>query len=299
MRSIKTDGGLTRGKGMTENQRLVWVLSMPQGACASTNDAMQKFSDVLYETSDQHKDTSAARQARDVSDTLELITYLKERNPFAQNDSLYNIANGMTAQEAVNVEKSKEIGEKVIASMVGKSVDTFKFRKADQAVTLASKSNMQVTGKPVTVHLQLLFQRLITVRDRIDDVASLFQYELCSYPPALFEASSLPLEPTKSVLADVLWKEVQGEQPKPGGAVQYVLDGGALLHRIPWPRARRATFENISQLYVNYVTQKYGTTAIIVFDGYSDNPTTKDATHLRRTGHCTGVTVHFTGEMII
>ena len=29
MRSIKTHVGLTRGKGMTENKRLVWVLYMP------------------------------------------------------------------------------------------------------------------------------------------------------------------------------------------------------------------------------------------------------------------------------
>ena len=35
MRSIKTHGGLTRVKGMTENQRLVWVLSML--VCASIN----------------------------------------------------------------------------------------------------------------------------------------------------------------------------------------------------------------------------------------------------------------------
>ena len=33
-------GGLTRGKGMTENQRFVWVLSMP--VCASINETMQK-----------------------------------------------------------------------------------------------------------------------------------------------------------------------------------------------------------------------------------------------------------------
>ena len=39
MRSIKSNGGLTKGKGMTENQRLVWVMSMP--AYAGTNEAMQ------------------------------------------------------------------------------------------------------------------------------------------------------------------------------------------------------------------------------------------------------------------
>ena len=107
MRSTKTGG-----KGMTENQRLVWVLSMP--VCVSINETMQKFIGVSYETSDQHKDVSAARQARDVSDTVDLIDYLNERDPFVQNDSLFNIANGMTAQERVNVEKAREIGVKIV-----------------------------------------------------------------------------------------------------------------------------------------------------------------------------------------
>ena len=66
------------------------------------------FSGVSYETSDQHKVVSAGRQARDVSDTVDLIGYLNERDPFVQNDSLFNIANGMTAQEIVNVEKARE-----------------------------------------------------------------------------------------------------------------------------------------------------------------------------------------------
>ena len=61
MRCIKTHGGLTRGNWMTENQRLVWVLSMP--VCASIHETMQKFSVVSYEISDQHNDVSAARQA--------------------------------------------------------------------------------------------------------------------------------------------------------------------------------------------------------------------------------------------
>ena len=63
MRSVKTHGGRTRGKGMTETQRLLRVMSMP--ACANMNDAMQKFTGVSYETSDQHKDVSKARQARE------------------------------------------------------------------------------------------------------------------------------------------------------------------------------------------------------------------------------------------
>ena len=74
MRSVKTHSGLTRGKDMAETQRLLWVMLMP--ACANMNDAMQKFTGVSYETSDQHKDISKARQVRDVNDTLNLISYL-------------------------------------------------------------------------------------------------------------------------------------------------------------------------------------------------------------------------------
>jgi len=46
MRSMKTNGGLTRGRGMTEQQRLVWLLSMP--ACAEVNRMMQEFTGVSY-----------------------------------------------------------------------------------------------------------------------------------------------------------------------------------------------------------------------------------------------------------
>ena len=46
MRSLKTNGGLTRGRGMTEQQRLVWSLSMP--ACGEMNKTMQELTGVSY-----------------------------------------------------------------------------------------------------------------------------------------------------------------------------------------------------------------------------------------------------------
>ena len=55
------------------------------------NNTMQKFSGVSYETSYKHKDTSAARQARYAIDHHISDRYLNERNPFVQNDSLFNI----------------------------------------------------------------------------------------------------------------------------------------------------------------------------------------------------------------
>ena len=74
MRSVKTTGGLTRGRGMSEIQRLVWVLSTP--ACAYVNEARQDFTKVHYTTSNQYKDRAPARMARDESDFNVLVQYL-------------------------------------------------------------------------------------------------------------------------------------------------------------------------------------------------------------------------------
>ena len=84
------------------------------------------------------------------------------------------------------------------------------------------------------------------------------------------------------------------EQRKPSEHVQYVLDGGALLHRVPWPTC--STYDSVIHVYVSYVTQTYDA-AVITFDGYNDDPTTKDATLLRRD--CAGLTVHVACGMII
>ena len=60
-----------------------------------------------------------------------------------------------------------------------------------------------------------------------------------------------------------------------------VLDGGALLHRIPCPKGKK--YDEICDTYVEYVLPKYGR-ATVVFDGYLDGPSTKDATHDRSSG---------------
>ena len=70
------------------------------------------------------------------------------------------------------------------------------------------------------------------------------------------------------------------QMPVPEGDASYILDGGALLHRVPWQRGM--SYEAIYQQYVRYVVSHYGVSTII-FDGYADGVSTKDATHNRRT----------------
>ena len=91
-------------------------------------------------SSDQHKDVRKARQLRDVKNTLDLINLLTERDPFLQNNALINIANGMTAESIVNIDRANQIGENILESMVDKTVEEFTFRKADEVVTMSSRS---------------------------------------------------------------------------------------------------------------------------------------------------------------
>ena len=51
MKSLKATGGLTRGRRMSETQRLVWLLSMP--ITVEVNNAMEELTEVDYTTSEQ------------------------------------------------------------------------------------------------------------------------------------------------------------------------------------------------------------------------------------------------------
>lgn len=121
----------------------------------------------------------------------------------------------------------------------------------------------------------------------------MFKYELCSYPPALFDSTLLLRQPQKPVLADAIWTLLTKDAPGITGQVHYVLDGGALVQRIPW--ARGSTYKGICTQYTEYVTKKYGQ-AKVVFDGY-DGTSTKGTAHQRRARGNAGATVTFDEDM--
>ena len=66
MRSIKSRGGLTRGRGMTESVRLQWICSLHK--CVAVHDAMSTTTNLKHMTSDQHIELSSSRCKRDFED---------------------------------------------------------------------------------------------------------------------------------------------------------------------------------------------------------------------------------------
>jgi len=119
---------------------------------------------------------------------------------------------------------------------------------------------------------------------------------MCSYPPALFASLLLPRKANKPILADAIWTRTKNEQTtEPTGNDHYVLEGGALLQRIPWPRGLICS--KILSLYVQHVTQRYSQ-ATVVFDGFEEGPSTKDCVHQRRSG-ISGPSINFDDDMVL
>ena len=196
MKSLKTSGGLTRGRGMTERQRVIWLPSMP--AYAEMNRAMLELTGVSYSTGEQNKDMTKSRQARDMKDTRTLLLALPERNPFTTQTDLTNIMTGVHAERSVNVEKAREVGQSILDSMTGKPAAENSFTKSNQAITFSAKSSVKVDGEKIQVDPQLLFQHLIIASQSLDDMSAIFKYELCSCPPFLFDSSLMLLKPQKA-----------------------------------------------------------------------------------------------------
>ncbi|KAL8575021.1 hypothetical protein ACOMHN_063553 [Nucella lapillus] len=117
MRSAKSTGGLTRGRGMSEAQRTVWLLSMP--ACAAVNGAMQVFAGLNYATSEQHVDLTDARQKQDEKDVREMVGFLESRDPFEESEKLKNIVTGEVAYPSVNAHRALEVGNIILQKMWG------------------------------------------------------------------------------------------------------------------------------------------------------------------------------------
>ena len=116
MPSIKTVGGLIRGRGLNDLQRAIWLLSTP--AVAEVNRAIQEFTEVTYATSDQHKEVSNSRIERDHNDSVKVAEYFLERFPFGQGRELINIDNGEVAHSSTNVYQAEEVAKRMMKEIV-------------------------------------------------------------------------------------------------------------------------------------------------------------------------------------
>ena len=112
MRTIKSSGGLTRGRGFNESTRNQWIVTARQ--FASINESLSGITQVERSSSDQHKDMSTARKSRDESDFYKIYEWLKERNPFENREKhLISLSTGIVGKSELNCDEAEMVGEKI------------------------------------------------------------------------------------------------------------------------------------------------------------------------------------------
>ena len=200
MRSLKTSGGLTRGTGFSDVQRSIWLLSKP--VCSNFTQRMEGNTGILYVTSEQHKTLGAARMMRDIKDTDIIFKRLNDISPFSGVEQLMNITNGTVADAASNVDEHYTIGESIIKSMNGSPVFEYKFKRSYAAKTMSIKVKIGKNNE-VEIDPGLLFQRLLVLSHATTiSTTEVFQHELCSYPPSIFESPTLLRKANKPQIVD-------------------------------------------------------------------------------------------------
>lgn len=105
----------------------------------------------------------------------------------------------------------------------------------------------------------------------------------------------------KPQFANAIWNVFGIKYATFEGECLYVLDGGALLQRIPWPTG--VCYEDIFGLYLKYIKYlsnipKYGFgTTTVVSDGCKAMPSTNDNARLRCNKGQIGKTINVSFDM--
>ena len=294
MAGLKSTGGLTRGRGFNESTRLLFLLSRP--ICAEISQSIFEIAGLSSDEEDGHREQTASRIQRDMSDTDKVLQVLLERGVFSTSSrKLVSLSTGLVGDDNVNADEAKAVGDKILESMVDQPVGSYTFSQKRRVKTLASAAYVKTsTGERIEIDPKHLYQRLLIMGVGEIPLVDLLQYELCSFPASLFDNQLFMRSGDKAELIHHLVKLVPeciiSSLPK---GLQYVIDGGGLLHKFSWPK--HSTYAEICAMYTQHITRSYDI-ALVVFDGYH-GPSTKDETHRKRTGNDVGASVSVSSEM--
>lgn len=92
MRAFSGQGGMTRGRGVTNSTLSKWVIGM--SAIHDICTSLEEFCGVLFTSSEQHTDFGQARQTKDAADVTKLIEWFGKYSPFLATSNIMSIATG-------------------------------------------------------------------------------------------------------------------------------------------------------------------------------------------------------------
>lgn len=266
MRSMKTQGGLTHGRGMGDGVIAKFVLTMI--ILIEVCNSMETFCDVSYCSSEQHVDSTDARVKRDAADLMKLVEFFARYNPFPHTQQLTSIFSGIVANNSINCHRAYEMGMQSVKSIIGGNFQTVKFTRKSRVLSLKSvQSSITINNETIAINPLLLFQRLCLNINSKSDMRRFLTFELAPFPLALFNENGLRKN-VKSQLFDLFTATSACNDNE----ITHVVDGGYLLRKVVWQK--NDSLEEIIEKYLSFVQAHYDGNSCIVFDGY---PNSNDA----------------------
>ncbi|GBM19601.1 hypothetical protein AVEN_107281-1 [Araneus ventricosus] len=99
MKSMQTDGGISRGRSTQESVINKWVYSMH--AMNTVCEGLEDLANVKMDTTDKHVDASDSRVKRDTEDIKKLLEWFLLHDPFPVVEKIISIASGVVGDENV------------------------------------------------------------------------------------------------------------------------------------------------------------------------------------------------------
>ena len=191
--------------------------------------------DRCHRTSDQRVELGSIYCNRDVGDLNTILKWLAQHNPFdIQRPELRSLSSGLTASggDGVNCDRSQKLDSYSKENSMTSNITKHRLKALRKSVTLINLTKgIKIDQETVHVEPLILFSRLLALLERCEDTTPYFQYELTPFPASLFK-HSIMRKPNKSVLGTSLTSGVTTVITEID--TSYVLDGGALLHRVRW-----------------------------------------------------------------
>ena len=219
---------------MSGTAKNLWVGTLHE--FGAIHESVSKLTKHRFQSSKQHCESGESRRRRDTKDVKVLKEKLNQCNLFDLQDSRFqNIFTGISADnsDGANCHQAEQVGFEIKHSLDNIVVSQAIIKHSKQVKTLASLlPAIKVNGDRIHANPNVLFQSLIMLIDRAEDLTDCFDYQLTPEPTSLFK-DGLMREPSKSQLGRELVKnsEILRENSE---NTTYVLDGGALLYRVFW-----------------------------------------------------------------
>lgn len=263
MRSIHSIGGLSRGRGITESVATSWLNSLT--CCTYVNDDFEDFCKLHRTSSEQHKDSRDSNIVRDEKDLQKLIQWFKSHSPFPSNQSLCNIATGMSGGPDVNCHEAESLGIRSVQKIsprveiletgeiitIKENFANVKFDKDLQITPLSvSNGSIRIDDIKVPVDNKMLFDRFKHSQPKEEDFPKFFEYEICPYPLSLFESFTKIRHSQEDVFA--IFKKCQ---PPPTNDNNYIIDGETLLTAVTWPKS--CTYQAVYESYISFIVTNF------------------------------------------